>query len=498
MKTRLRRVGWWLTFLASIPFVFIFNVWAAPPTISDLSFPANVEINATAMGQLRYQDPDQDVLYARFDVLDGRYYRMNVPVRAGATAQGEMSFALRCTEYDQQITLAVTLFDAAGERSESVPFSFTCGQPPLYNFDEEQQRVLPIGQQIALNVFILDDGETALAEGASIPEGSLLGQPRPNVLTMIQAYVLPKLSGIWDQCGVGFSLAGVWVVQPERVSVSGGTLAEKLFLQDERGLMIYHGREAGNLLRQATFALWQAAQEKEPRAAQAFNVLVVGARILTLWEGELRDIEGFSESGWPNYVIIRWGALFQGITPKQMISTLAHELGHNLGLAHPGEDGLADTISDPMNLMKGSGVTPQPRAHLRASQCQRTKEALGQLQAQLSAAANPPANPPIVHVTEATVRWLSFCPQSVCSGQIELSVTAEGFLDLQSFSFALFEYSRDGKHFVEIGVDRSYQDGFRTLWDTTKLPNGTYLLRASVTDAKGVRASVLVPVTIRN
>lgn len=469
-------------------------IWAAPPSITSISFPANLEPQATAYGQINYQDPDRDVSYARFDVADGRYYRLTT------SAQSQMYFRLNCTPYAQQITLAVTLFDAAGERSEPAEFTFSCGQPPLYDFDSEQSRSLPVSQKVPLNVFILDDGATALAEGATQREGALLGNPRPEVLDILRENVLPRLTGIWDQCAVGFELVGAWVVKPEQIPIAGGSLADQLFRHEDSGVVIYHGPAAGNLLRQATYALLQTAQSEDSRAAQALNVLVVGARILTPWEGSLTDIEGFSENGWPNYALVRWGTARKNVTPKQMISTLAHELGHNLGLPHPEEDSTSEAASDPMNLMKGSGVSPQPRAHILPSQCRMTERTLTEMQMRASnpASSSTPINPPVTQTGVATVRWLNLCPENLCSGKMPLSVGAEGFPDLQSFSFALFEYSRDGEHFVELGVDRSYQDGFRILWDTTKLPNSTYTLRATVTDARGVRASVLAQVTVRN
>ncbi len=476
---------------------FVWPVWAAPPSITSVNFPSNLETQATASGQIDYQDPDRDVLYARFDVVDGRYYRVRVSAPTMTSREGHMYFTLSCTPYPQQITLALTLFDAAGERSQHAELTFTCGQPPIYDFDIQQALPLPVSQKIPLNIFILDDGETALAEGAIFPSG-ILGEPLPEVVQVVERNVLPKLTGIWDQCGLGFEVVNVSVVKPEQVPVSGGNLKDRLFERESSGLVIRHGQTVGNLLHQATFTLWTAAQEQRPAAAQAFNVLVVGARILTLWEGRLTDIEGFSESGWPNYAIVRWGAILEDVVSKQMISTLAHELGHNLGLPHPEEDRTSEASEDPMNLMNGSGVSPQPRAHILAGQCRTTEQVLAQLRAGMPGVTGSLANPPITRSAEASVRWLGLCVDNACTGKVSLSVAAQGFADLQSFSFALFEYSRDGEHFVEIGVDRSYQDGFNALWDTTPLPNGRYVLRATVTDARGVRASVLAEVTVRN
>jgi len=474
---------------------------AAPPTISAVTFPEALPLNALASGQISYYDPDLDVTYARFAVADGRYAHLLISAPPMTSPQGQMNFTLKCTAYAQQVTLAVTLLDAQGERSPPFKLTFRCGRPPIYNFDAEQARILPIDKFIGLNVFILDDGETSLAEGATFADGELLGEPRSAVKRALQLEILPKLAGIWDQCGLGFELVGAWVVEPERIRVAGGkSLAEALFARQDGGLVIRHGRAAGDLLRQATFTLWQAAQAQEPRAAQAFNVIIIGARILAMWEGRLTDIEGFSEGGWPNYALVRWGAVLEGVIPKQMIATLAHELGHNLGLGHPGEDGLNDTRSDPLNLMRGSGVSPQPRARLLASQCGRVGTTLTQLADLLQNASSTTTSPGPPGAAEATVRWLSSCPkeEQICSGRVELSVAAEGFPDLERFSFALFEYSPDGEHFIEIGVDRTHQDGFRVLWDTTTISNGEYLLRATVTDAEGVRASVEVRVIIQN
>ena len=484
--------------------------WADPPQIVSIAFPSYVASHGKGVGTIVYEDPDQDVIEIRFDVADGRYQRVVIPTLPMTTPRAQMTFTLPCWPYDQQITLAVRVLDATGESSEPKRITFTCGQPILYDFDAQQAQVLPVEITVPLNVFLFDDGETAVTERAKFEEGELLGTPQPEVIETLKSIVMPKLTGIWDQCGIGFELVGAWVVRPEDVQLPGlsGSLADQLYIRDRTGRAILNDQKrAINALQQAAYTLWEEARRRDPQAARALNVFVFGTRILIRKGSETKPIEGFAWPSWPGYAAVRWGAVLPGVVPKQMIATLAHELGHKLGLGHPGEDGLPEALRDRNNLMKGSGTTPQPRVHLLPSQCRVARGRLEQLFAQMdawaSAASAPPSSPPTAagdapETSTARVRWLSLCPEGVCTGIVRLEVQAEGFPDLQSFSFALFEFSQDGEHFVEIGVDRTLSDGFWIEWDTRKLPEGTYTLRATVTDATGVRATVTAIVEVRH
>ena len=485
------------------------SAWAAPPEILSVEFPTRLPSQGEGIGTVVYEDPDRDVVEIRLDVVDGRYRRVVLPAAPMADARARQRFTLPCWPYDQRITLAVRAVDAAGASSAPKLITFTCGRPALHDFDAQQAQAFPVESTIPLNVFILDDGETAVAEGARFEADGPLGRPRPEVLDALRSIVMPTLTGVWDQCGVGFELAGAWVVRPERVKLAGlpGSLADWLYARDRAGRAILHERrQAIDALQRAISALWEAARQRNPQAARALNVVVVGARILARWDGALRPIEGFAQPGRPGFAVVRWGAALPGVTPRQMVATLAHELGHLLGLGHPGEDGLPETSRDPHNLMKGSGTTPQPRAHLLPSQCRVARRTLVQLAAWMEAraadadagagAATPGADSPSGSA-QARVRWVSLCPGGVCSGIVTLEVEVEGFPDLQSFGFALFEFSRDGERFIEIGVDRTPSDGFRVEWDTRALPEGLYIVRATVTDATGARAHVTARVEVR-
>ncbi|MBI1729403.1 hypothetical protein HY229_01855 [Candidatus Acetothermia bacterium] len=472
--------------------------FATPPSISAVQFPNQFQVNTSRAGQISFESTDHDVAFARFDVADGRYYRQVVSsVSQTDLQQGKLSFSLDCTAYGQKVSLAVTLFNGNGEKSEPYNLTFLCGEPSVYNFDAEQAEALSVNERIPLNFFIVDDGVTALAEDAVFTNGSILGRPSPRILDAIRNTVIPKLTGIWDQCNFGFDLINVWVVRPQDIQISGQSLDQQLFSSQQGQRVIQYGRESADLLRQATYQIWRAAQGADARAANGFNVLLIGAGIMT--SGVIADeSEGFSESVWPNYAVVRSGTIVQDILPKQMISTLAHELGHNLGLVHPGQDDLYETLTDPMNLMAGSGVSPQPRANLLQRQCDRAHVTYTALKERLVSQTNQQSTSAPAQTAGASVTWKETCPQLVCAGKVELSVDTQGFQDLLSFGFASFEYSTDGEHFTEIGVDRRCQDGFSMTWDTSKLADGHYTLRVEVTDAKGVRASVKLDVAVKN
>lgn len=489
------------TLLASFAVVIAFSLfaplgWAEAPKISSINFPSYLPPNASSLGQIVYEDMDNDLSYARFDVADGRYFQEVVSSEAMTGGSGALTFSLKCSTFGQQVTLGVTLFDAAGERSEQQMLEFTCGRPTRYNFAAEMAESLPINQSIPLNIFIIDDGVTALADDAQFSSTNILGIPRTDISAGIKAKVVNSLGSVWDQCGIGFELINAWVVDPARVAVSGGSLND-LFVDHEGHQVIRHGQLAGDSLRLATFRMWNEAQRLDPRAAHGFNVLIMGSGIIAEYQGQLAEVEGFSNSIWPNYAIVRQGTLLDNVLPSQMIATLAHELGHNLGLGHPGEDGLFDVMGDQMNLMKGSGVAPQPRANLLQSQCDRAHATYEALLARMPEIESPEEESASAHGAE--IQWHGeICPELRCAGEVKLELNTEGLEGLDMFSFASFEYSADGEHFIEIAIDKRYQDGFSALWDTRDLPNGTYTLRAVVTNSQGAKAEVTIAVQVEN
>jgi len=63
---------------------------------------------------------------------------------------------------------------------------------------------------------------------------------------------------------------------------------------------------------------------------------------------------------------------------------------------------------------------------------------------------------------------------------------------------AVFEYSQDGINYSLIEVDNESYDGFSATWDTTKVPDGEYKLRVTITDLWNTTASSEIRVWVDN
>lgn len=484
---------------------------ATRPQILSVRFPPSVAPLSNGQGSVQFKSPT-GVEKIQLDVVDGRYYRQIFKVVDGGE-QGTLQFALPCTLYAQSVTLRLTLWDKKGSVSEPQSLTFNCGQPPHYNFSRVLAESMPIGEWLRLNVVILDDGVTTLTDGAIPTLKPAWSKPSARMREILQRDILPALGGIWDQCGLGFELGDVRIAHAEQLDTGGASLAQRLLSSDQAGnTAILHSRAAGMALRNARQA-WEQELAREGTALSGRDlvVFVTGARILTLSGSQQLDIEGFSESGGYSYTLVRWGAVYdQGasiLLPRQMVSTLAHELGHLLGLDHPDNDAIMSRAVNEYNLMKGSGVTPEPRAQLLPDQCNTASNTVQYLksytpapivqEADVTPTAAAVSGEPIAAPQEARGQWMGVTEGQVLKGKVGLGVEVSG-LTFTDFGFAEFTYSRDGTHFIQIALDREPADGFSVVWSTRSVLNGRYLLRVAVTDSLRQRMSLEVWVEIKN
>ncbi|GEM_PF-1037166 len=367
------------------------------PEVLDVVLPRQIEPNGLPIpGTVRFRDPDGDALRARFRVIDGKYDPFVAPIDAprGRTGtgtetgtEGSIPFTVTC-EIAQQVTLLVVVEDAQGLRSDPEGITFTCGVPPRGNYNREQDAVRPVGRTLGVNVFVLADGVTTLADGSSRGSGAAVGEPSPAVARAMRQQVIPAVTGIWDQCGVEFELLNLWVVDPRALRLAGGSLDELLFVREgelpEVALADPNRRRPLAVLHEAVSALRrELAARGGELPAESLTVFVSGARIV-MRPGDKRHFGGVTTIG-GRVSLVRWdaiwvidettGAIFP---PKRPITAFAHEFGHNFGLEH------LSLEDDPLNLMlsvpqQPTAVPPEPTVNLLPEQCAEALPAIREL-----------------------------------------------------------------------------------------------------------------------
>ena len=107
----------------------VFSSYPAPsatPEITSVEFPKEIQADGQeALGTVSFQDPNGDILEARFEVKQAVLFEpFHFDPEVQGQKQGKFDFSV-FTVIPQEITLRVTLVDQAGHESQPVEFSFT-------------------------------------------------------------------------------------------------------------------------------------------------------------------------------------------------------------------------------------------------------------------------------------------------------------------------------------------------------------------------------------
>ncbi len=120
----------WLTFDAQMK--GLTQTAQAPkiPVITGINFPSTIPGNkSTIIGLLYFTDPDGDIRYITYDVIRATDFGGGTDdspnLDSGTWENGAIKIYLWCGG-EQDVTLRATIFDWAGNRSNSMDFSFTC------------------------------------------------------------------------------------------------------------------------------------------------------------------------------------------------------------------------------------------------------------------------------------------------------------------------------------------------------------------------------------
>lgn len=200
----------------------------------------------------------------------------------------------------------------------------------------------PVERRKKIHFFILNNAEykTELANGSSFAsEEASIGTPSSAVAKMLGASVLPQVNSLWDQCGVAFDLGMVKAVRPEKVNLPDGETLDSLFgtFLDGESFIV-----TGNTNEHARgITLIESVLPAFGIPTGDIAIFIVGPKFVDVETGN-ENVRGHAIK---NLALITWRYIhFQNETrgeiviPKTIMKTLAHEIGHSLGLHHPNEE----------------------------------------------------------------------------------------------------------------------------------------------------------------
>lgn len=101
-----------------------------PPVITGVNFPAEIPGNkSTMIGLLYFTDPDGDISHITYEVVSATNFGGGVDeepkLDSGDWTNGAIKIYLWC-EGQQTVTLLATIYDFAGNKSNSMSFTFVC------------------------------------------------------------------------------------------------------------------------------------------------------------------------------------------------------------------------------------------------------------------------------------------------------------------------------------------------------------------------------------
>lgn len=326
-------------FAGAVGFVVYVAVTASPiPKITEVEFPEKINLGEMVWGKIGFEDSEGDVVQLIAEELDRSSSDIIDLTELGATGIFSGSFGYGQEVDDAQIMFQrLTLVDAEGNRSAPYIFQYQAGDPTEYyeRYDKEQADQRPITQHQKVHFFILSDTGSELEQGASFGSTEdMFGAVSPKIAKLFEYTTVPEVNGLWDQCGIEFELGDVKVVRTEKVKLKSGRSLSYLF-GNYKGEKVALVRSYAEGIEWIDGALPVLGVPKGDLA-----VFITGYTIWILEDNNEKAGYAASDSlilSWRNVHFEDEDAGYITI-PRMTLSSLAHELGHNLQLFHPGED----------------------------------------------------------------------------------------------------------------------------------------------------------------
>lgn len=357
--------------------IYVAVTFSPTPKITNVEFPEKINLNEFVNGTFAFEDSDGDITQLLADELDKPSSDIIDLTAVGITGIMAGNFT-----YGQEVDNAyvvfqrLTLVDAQGNRSAPYILQYQAGDTAdIYErYDAEEANQRPVSQRRKIHFFVLSGTESELEQGASFgSDGDMLGAVSPAVAKLFEYTAVPEINGLWDQCGIEFELGDVKVVRAEKVKLPSGRSLSYL-------LGNYGGKKAALIRSYAEGIKWMDGALPilgVPKGDLA--VFIVGYGIWNLEDNSQKF--GFAanntgDSG--DTLILSWRNIhFEDenagyiVVPRLTLSALAHEIGHDLGLFHPGEDEVIPKNKfSKFNLMDGEKGL---RSELIPEQCEIAK-----------------------------------------------------------------------------------------------------------------------------
>lgn len=320
-------------------YIIYVTVTSSPiPKITEVEFPEKINLGEMVWGKIGFEDSEGDIVQLIAEELDRSSSDTIDLTELGATGINNGYFPYGQESADAQMMFQrLTLVDAAGNRSAPYIFQYQAGDPTEYyeRYDKELTDRRPVSQRHKVYFFVLSGTESELEQGARFGSNDdILGAVSPKIAKLFEYTVVPEINGLWDQCGIEFELGDVKVVRSEKVKLKSGRSLSYL-LGDYKGEKAVLVRNYAEGVEWIDGALPILGVPKGDLAA-----FITGYSIWILEDNE--EKAGFAAS---NSLILSWRSIhFEDenagyiIIPRMTLSSLAHEIGHDLGLFHPGED----------------------------------------------------------------------------------------------------------------------------------------------------------------
>ena len=346
---------------------------SSEPVIVSVEFPKLAPLNQKITITVNFKDREGDVIKLVFhDLSSGTTSGLDYSSRVAGRTSGSLTFTQ--TSKVARINIRrLILVDAAGNQSPPYILTYQAGDIDAYydRFEAEILRDRPVERRKKINFFILSNAEykTELGnESSFLSEDASIGTVSLAVTKMFEVSVLPQINGLWDQCGVAFDLGVVKAVRPEKVNLlEGGTLVSLFGTLFETGESFIITGDTDEDAEGIT--LIKSALPSFGIPNGDITIFIAGPKFMDV-ETELENVAAHAIK---NLALVSWRYVHflnetrgEIVLPKNIMKTLAHEIGHTLELDHPGKGKAVpeDKFSE-FNLMRQGKL----RSELIPEQC---------------------------------------------------------------------------------------------------------------------------------